>query len=147
PGGLLFAILLALLGLFVWVLARSIPLTTLPKGELHDRLFELAEQVQARPRLVYLLPPGRWRLVNALGLPGNVVYFCADLLPHLSRREVDALLVHELTRVWRMGRHALGQALRLTGWLLLLGVAAGGVVLVAGPLDALGLLPLLPLLL
>ncbi len=92
---------LALVCLLGWFVVRNAGFVILPPGEPRQRLFELAEQIQVRVHQVHLMPAVPWRLVNALGTLGNCVYLTGEVLPHLSRREVDALLALELVRLWQ----------------------------------------------
>ena len=54
----------------------------------------------------FTLPAAYWRLLNAFDRHVTNVYFSPDLLPHLTRRETDAVLAHELGRIcyrWHAG--------------------------------------------
>jgi hypothetical protein len=95
------AVGLALLCLVGWLVVRNAGFPLLPPGETRQRLFELAEQIQVRVHQAHLVPAVPWRLLNALGTLGNCVYLTGEVLPHLSRREVDALLALELVRLWQ----------------------------------------------
>jgi hypothetical protein len=105
-----------------WFQARNLVLEVLPPGPLRERLFELAAQVPVRVSQAYLLPPASWRLVNVVGGIGPCVHLTPEVLPHLSRREVDALLAAELARLWRSQR---GVLLRL--FVLFLLMLGGGI--------------------
>jgi Zn-dependent protease with chaperone function len=73
----------------------------LPAGELRDRIMELARKAAVRVRQIQVLPPDRWRLLDLWALPVNDVHLTPALLPSLSKREVDALVAHELAYLWR----------------------------------------------
>jgi Zn-dependent protease with chaperone function len=79
-------------------------------GELRDRVFALASAAGQRLRMLYVVPAARMRLANAFAVRGNVVVLTDHLLAHLSRREIDAVLAHELTHL----------RLRHPFWLMLL---------------------------
>lgn len=74
-------------------------------GELRDRVFELAARARVRVQQLYVLPARKARLANALAALGNVVVLTDYLLANLSRREVDAVVAHELAHLKR--RHPL----------------------------------------
>ncbi len=101
-------------------------------GPLRDRLFALAAQAGVRLRQLYVVPMARGRMANAFAVRGNVVVLTDYLLEHLSRREVDAVMAHEITHLQR--RHPLLLLLTLMGvWvgiaelvMLLGGWALGG---------------------
>src|SRR5262249_54947590 len=60
------------------------------------RCFELAGRVGTKLEQLYLLPSGRGRLVNAFASSGNLVLLSELLVRKLTRREVDAVVAHEL---------------------------------------------------
>ncbi|HEY1422928.1 MAG TPA: M48 family metalloprotease [Candidatus Acidoferrum sp.] len=71
----------------------------LTTGELRDRVFFLASQLRVKLQQVYLLPPSRSRLANAYARSGRSILLTHYLLSHLTRREVDAVVAHELAHV------------------------------------------------
>lgn len=79
--------------------AKGLGQKHLPPGALRDRILELADNHDVRVRQVVLLPPTRWRLVNVFAAPGPTLHLTAELLPHLSQRETDALVAHELAHL------------------------------------------------
>lgn len=93
-------------------------------GELRDRLFALAAKAGVRLQQLYVIPAARSRLANAFAAQGRQVAITDLLLSELSRREVDAVLAHELAHVKR--GHPM--ALMLT---LAAGVVLGNVLLSA----------------
>lgn len=74
-------------------------------GELRDRVFALAARAGVRVQQLYVLPARKARLANALAALGNVVVLTDYLIANLSRREVDAVVAHELAHLRR--RHPL----------------------------------------
>ncbi|MGV8042612.1 MAG: M48 family metallopeptidase [Thermoanaerobaculaceae bacterium] len=74
-------------------------------GELRDRVFALAARAGVRVQQLYVLPARKARLANALAALGNVVVLTDYLLANLSRREVDAVVAHELAHLRK--RHPL----------------------------------------
>lgn len=91
-------------------------------GPVRDRAFELAERAGVKLNAVYVLPVGRLKLANAFAGEGNNVILTDWLLKHLTRREVDAVIAHELAHM--KGNH-----------LALLGLIAFAVII--GPMIAL----------
>jgi hypothetical protein len=74
------------------------PRRPLPEGALRDRLEELAEDAGLGPARAFVVPAAWWRLVNAFDRSVERLYVAPAVLPRLSRREVDALLAHEIVR-------------------------------------------------
>jgi Zn-dependent protease with chaperone function len=71
-------------------------------GAVRDRIFELARQEQVRVNRVSVVAAGREQLANAAALLGNDVLLTDYLLAHLSPREVDVMVAHELAHLkWR----------------------------------------------
>src|SRR5262249_27239884 len=133
-GGLLYLLAacgLLVLGLTNSFLSRNSITYMLPAGPLRERLFELAEQMRVRVRQAYRLPPAAWRLVNVVGIM-DCAHVSAEVLPHLSRREADALLALELARLWRRRRFALWQTLGATTLMLVVAVGLGVLAFFAG---------------
>ena len=102
---LLFAGLVLLIALGMWaqkyMAMTPLPLTT---GVLRDRIFELAEKAGVKLRQLYLLPSGKGHLANAFAVGNRQVMITELLLEKLTKREVDAVLGHELAHL--KGRHA-----------------------------------------
>jgi Zn-dependent protease with chaperone function len=71
----------------------------LTSGELRDRLFALAAEAKVKLRQFYVVPMRRARIANAFAVRNNVVMVTDHLLEHLSCREVDAVLAHEITHL------------------------------------------------
>lgn len=68
-------------------------------GPLRDRIFELAKKAGVAIRQVYLVPSGQDRVANAAAVVGNKVVLYDYLVRSLSRREVDAVIAHELAHL------------------------------------------------
>jgi Zn-dependent protease with chaperone function len=83
----------------------------LTTGELRDRAFVLASQLHVKLQQVYLLPPSKSRLANAYARSGRSILLTHYLLSHLTRREVDAVVAHELAHVKHDHPRLLGVAL------------------------------------
>ncbi|HET9328734.1 MAG TPA: M48 family metalloprotease [Candidatus Eisenbacteria bacterium] len=96
-----FSLLGALAFLVLWP-ARG-PTGTKPQslssGALRDRLFDLANRAGVKLRELYIVPMRRQRLANAFAVNGGVVMVGDELLDRMSRREVDAVLAHEITHL------------------------------------------------
>jgi Zn-dependent protease with chaperone function len=70
-------------------------------GDLRDRVMALAAAAGVKLRMLYVMPTARGRVANALAVQGGIVMFTDLLLQRLSRREVDAVLAHELAHLRR----------------------------------------------
>ena len=68
----------------------------LAEGELRDRAFELARRGGVPLVQLFLLPARRTRMANAFAHFRGVVMLTDHLVERLGRREVDAVLAHEL---------------------------------------------------
>jgi len=86
-------------------------------GELRDRAFFLASQLRVTLQQIYLLPPSKSRMANAFARSGRSILLTHYLLSHLTRREVDAVVGHELA-------HLKHDHPRLLGFSLMGGLAA-----------------------
>lgn len=113
---LLFAGFALLIPLLIWA-QKSQGMTPLPltTGELRDRIFELAEKAGVRLKQLYLLPAGKGHMANAFAVGNRQVMITEVLLEKLTKREVDAVLGHELAHL--KGRHP-WRLLPVTGMLL-----------------------------
>jgi Zn-dependent protease with chaperone function len=65
-------------------------------GELRDRIFELAGRAGVKLKQIYVLPEGKAQLSNAFARSDNAVMLTASLLRHLTKREVNAIMGHEI---------------------------------------------------
>ena len=68
-------------------------------GPLRDRVFALAAAAKVTIRQIYVLPMAKSRVANAFAVHGQTVMLTDYLLAHLGRREVDAILAHEVTHL------------------------------------------------
>jgi len=83
----------------------------LTTGELRDRAFFLASQLRVKLQQIYLLPPSKSRMANAYARSGRSILFTHHLLSHLTRKEVDAVVGHELAHIKKDHPRLLGFAL------------------------------------
>jgi Zn-dependent protease with chaperone function len=84
-----------------WLRSLGLSLNALTLGELRDRVFALAQKAGVKVQQIYVLPAGKARLANAFAMQGNNVLLTDYLLQHLDKREVDAIVAHELTHLKR----------------------------------------------
>jgi STE24 endopeptidase len=131
-----------------WVYARVLRIFphALTPGDLRERIYGIARQAGVRLQEVYILPAAQRRMANAFATSGNHVLLTDYLVAHLSRRELEAVVAHEMGHLRR--RHTLVIPVVLLaiyfGWLYashLLGDAVATV----DPLPLLLLSGLLPL--
>ena len=95
----------------------------LSSGALRDRLFDLARRAGVKLRGLYVVPMRRERMANAFAVSGGVVLVAGELLDHMSRREVDAVLAHEISHLEH--RHPIKALLAGVGvWASVAAVAA-----------------------
>ncbi|MGO9271696.1 MAG: M48 family metalloprotease [Terriglobia bacterium] len=71
----------------------------LTSGELRDHAFALAQKAGVKLNQIYLLPTRKARTANACARQGNDIILTDYLLEHLSKREVDAVVGHELAHL------------------------------------------------
>ncbi len=83
----------------------------LTTGELRDRAFQLAGQLRIKLEQIYLLPPNKSRMANAFARSGRSILLTHYLLSHLTRREVDSVVAHELAHIKHDHPRFLGFAL------------------------------------
>lgn len=74
---------------------------SLSTGELRNRVFALAANSGVRLKSLYVISSAKSRMANAFAAQGNTVMVTDYLLTHLTRREVDAVVAHELTHLKR----------------------------------------------
>ena len=70
-------------------------------GELRDRVFGFAKELNVKLQQVIILPAQRMQIANAFASSANTVIFTDFLLERMSKREVDAIAGHELTHLKR----------------------------------------------
>jgi STE24 endopeptidase len=71
----------------------------LDTGVIRDRVFELAQRAGVKVNQLYLWPTNRDRQANAAAAVGNKVLLTDYLLQHLSKRQVDWVVAHELVHL------------------------------------------------
>ena len=80
----------------LWATSQDLTPHALTTGELRDHIFYLAQQAGIKLQQIYVLPTGRGRLTNAFASINNNLLLSEYLLEHLNKREVDAIIAHEL---------------------------------------------------
>lgn len=68
----------------------------LSRGELRDRAFQLAAKLKVKLRQIYVVPAGKMRMANAFASSSDTILLTDYLVGQLNRREVDAIMAHEL---------------------------------------------------
>ena len=101
----------------------------LTTGELRDRAFAIAAKLGVKLQQLYVLPAAKGRVANAFARSGNSILLTDYLLEHLTKREVDAVLAHEMSHL------KLKHPRKLT-WAFLASI--GGAVIVATGLARMG---------
>jgi hypothetical protein len=89
----------------------------LPDGELQQRIREMADDFGAPVFQTGTLAGLRWRLMSVLYPSRAYVFLPPEVLPHLTRREVDALVAHQLAEAYF--------ARTLGWWFIPLSIVAG----------------------
>jgi len=92
----------------------------LAEGDLRKRVFELAARAGVKLRNVSILTSATQRGPVAFAARWGVVFLSDGLLRHLSRREVDAVVCHELSHV-----HPGKRTLRVVIYMLVIGTVVG----------------------
>jgi Zn-dependent protease with chaperone function len=102
-------------------LARSmgLELYALTTGEIRDRAFAIAQKAGAGLRQLYILPAERLRMANAFAHIANNIFLTDYLLNHLSKREVNAVIGHEVAHLQKKHTH------RAVGFLMVVGIGLG----------------------
>ncbi len=108
-------------GLIWFTLNSRLGVVPVLGGEFHTRMLQLAGRAGVKLRgllILRRLPVGR---ANAFAMRGGHVIFTQELLEKLSRREVDAVMAHELGHL--KGRHINARAILVFSVVALLGLA------------------------
>jgi len=71
----------------------------LTSGDLRDVAFAIAQKLRVPLQQIYLIPSGKGRMANAFARTGNTIAFTDYLLNHMSKREVNFVVAHELTHL------------------------------------------------
>jgi Zn-dependent protease with chaperone function len=79
--------------------AYGLEFQAVSSGELRDQAFALAERAKAKLQQLYVLPTDHIRMANAFAHVGNNIFLTDYLLNNLSKREVDAVIGHEVTHL------------------------------------------------
>lgn len=79
--------------------SRGMQVHALATGELHDRAVALASQAGVRLKQIYILSTERMRMANAFAHQANNILLTDYLLKNMNRREVDAVIAHEITHL------------------------------------------------
>jgi Zn-dependent protease with chaperone function len=74
-------------------------LQALDTGVVRDRVFELAQKAGVKVNQIYLWRSHRDRAANAAAVVGNKVLLSDYLLQHMSKRQVDWVVAHELVHL------------------------------------------------
>ncbi|MFM7424363.1 MAG: M48 family metallopeptidase [Elainella sp.] len=77
--------------------ANQVALQALTTGELRDRIFALAQPTGVRLQQIYIMPSQG--SVNAFAVQNGNVILTDQLLQHLNKREIDAIVAHELAHL------------------------------------------------
>jgi Zn-dependent protease with chaperone function len=89
---------------------RGVELHALTQGELRDRIVELAARAGVTVRGVYVLPLKRSRLANAFAVRSDAVLLTDWLIENVERKELDAIVAHELGHLKHQHPRALALA-------------------------------------
>jgi Zn-dependent protease with chaperone function len=79
--------------------AQGLTPHALTAGELRDHIFALAEKLKVKLTQVFVVATGKARMANAFARSGNSILLTDTLLENLNRREVDAVIAHELAHL------------------------------------------------
>jgi Zn-dependent protease with chaperone function len=71
----------------------------LTSGDLRDRAFALAANLGVKLKQIYIVPAGKMQMANAFASSANTVLLTDYLIAQLNRREVDAIVAHELAHI------------------------------------------------
>jgi Zn-dependent protease with chaperone function len=93
-------------------------LNAVTTGELRDRAFAIAQKAGTKLNQLYVFPAERSRLANAFAHSASNVFLTDYLVRNLNKREVDAIIGHEVTHLQKNDQ-------RLRAYVI---VAAGAVV-------------------
>jgi Zn-dependent protease with chaperone function len=94
----------------------------LTSGELRDRAFAMAKKAGAKLNQLYVLPTERLRMANAFAHIGHNIFLTDYLLKNLSKREVDAVIGHEVAHLQK--KHLRGRLGFIFGAIVVLSFAS-----------------------
>jgi Zn-dependent protease with chaperone function len=113
-----------LFALISWMVFRTLKMRvsksyphSLTRGELRDKVFELAKKAGVRIQQIFVLPTGKSQIANAFAAGNGTVMFTDYLLQHLTKREVEGVAAHEIAHL-QLG-HVKKRSLTLLGALML----------------------------
>src|SRR5262249_48009251 len=89
----------------------------LTRGELRDKVFDLAKKAGIRIQQIFVLPTGKGQIANAFAAGNGIVMFTDYLLQHLTKREVEGVAAHEIAHL-QLG-HVKKRSLTFLGALML----------------------------
>lgn len=92
----------------------------LTSGELRDRAFAIAKKAGAKLNQLYVLPAERLRMANAFAHIGHNIFLTDYLLKNLSKREVDAVVGHEVSHLQM--KHLRGRLILVLGAVLVMSI-------------------------
>ena len=95
----------------------------LTSGELRDRAFAIAKKAGARLNQLYVLPTERLRMANAFAHIAHNIFLTDYLLKNLSKREVDAVIAHEVAHLQM--KHIRGRIIFMFGAVAAMSFAGG----------------------
>jgi Zn-dependent protease with chaperone function len=71
----------------------------LTSGELRDAAFALSNKLGANLKQIYVMPAGKFQMANAFASSAKTVMLTDYLIQKLNKRELEAILAHELAHV------------------------------------------------
>ncbi len=127
-----------------WIRARAgATVKQLSSGELSERVSALVAKARRPPIKVFVSFSVRSQVSTAFTLPGKSIYLTAPLVRSLSKREVDAIVAHEIAHFSHSSR---GQWTAIALAMVLFGTPVSGILLsLPGGLLGAMLLPLIVL--
>ena len=120
---ILFALVLLFAGRIAFARSTRMIPQAVTLGELRDRIFAMARKVRVNLQQIYVLPASRMRMANAFATAGNQVILTDYLLTHLNRREVEAVVAHEVAHLRYRHPRILGLAVAAAIFLWMIGAA------------------------
>ncbi len=85
--------------------AYGMDLHSLTAGELRDRAFALAAKANTKLNQLYVLPMSSLRIANAFAHSAQNIFLSDYLVESMSKREVDAVVAHEITHLQKKHSH------------------------------------------
>ncbi|MBS1804996.1 MAG: M48 family metalloprotease [Acidobacteria bacterium] len=115
-----------------WLAARysGLHIEPLTRGELRDRVFEIAKKAAVEVRQVFIVPAGKSQMANAFASRNRMVMFTDYLLRRMNKREVSAIAAHEIAHIQK--KHPAWQTAAFVGLMFSSQVMYGILVAIAG---------------